>query len=111
MRLLWESDEAECVEMWSEDFSVRGVRAVRADPNTTTEIPTHKSRSQEEEKTMARRKLTEQEMLNGVEKALASKKCPPQLRPGLQRRADSLRRNLGLEPKPKRSAFLAFLRK
>ena len=60
---------------------------------------------------MARRKLTEQEMLKGVEKALASKKCPPQLRPGLQRRADSLRKSLGLEPKSQRSSLLAFLRR
>jgi len=111
VRLLWESAEAECVEMRSEDFSVRGVRAVRADPNTTPEIPTNEGRGQEEEKTMARRKLTEQEMLKGVEKALASKKCPPQLRPGLQRRADSLRKNLGLEPKPQGSGLLALLRK
>jgi hypothetical protein len=52
---------------------------------------------------MARRKLTEQEMLKGVEKALASKKCPPQLKPGLQRRADVLSERLGLEPKTRRS--------
>jgi hypothetical protein len=43
--------------------------------------------TRKKETTMARRKLTEQEMLKGVEKALASKKCPPQLLPGLQRRA------------------------
>jgi hypothetical protein len=60
---------------------------------------------------MARRKLTEQEMLKGVEKALASKKCPPQLRPGLRRRADSLRKSLGLEPKPRRSGLMALIRK
>ncbi len=51
---------------------------------------------------MARRKLTEQEMLKGVEKALSSKKCPPQLKEGLQRRSDALRQRLGLRPKARR---------
>ena len=60
---------------------------------------------------MARRKLTDHEMLKGVEKALASKKCPPQLKAGLQRRADSLRTKLGMEPMPARPGALRFLRK
>lgn len=58
---------------------------------------------------MARRKLTEQEMLKGVEKALASKKCPPQLKAGLQRRADAIRKQLGLEPKIRRSGLFGIV--
>lgn len=57
---------------------------------------------------MARRRLTEREMLKGVEKALASKRCPPQLKAGLQQRADNLRSKLGMEPKQSRTGLLGF---
>jgi hypothetical protein len=44
---------------------------------------------------MARRKLTLEQQLRGVEKALTSSRCPPQLKDGLRKRADELRRMLG----------------
>lgn len=44
---------------------------------------------------MARRKLTALEQLKGVEKAIASPRTPPQLKEGLRRRADGLRKRLG----------------
>ncbi len=40
---------------------------------------------------MARHKLTLEAQLRGVEKALASRRCPPQLKPGLRKRAEQLR--------------------
>jgi len=43
---------------------------------------------------MGRRRLNDKEMLKGVERALASKKTPPQLRPALSRRAETLRKKL-----------------
>jgi hypothetical protein len=75
------------------------VRSIRAGADTASAISTDGKRKEEKEKNMARRKLTEREMLKGVEKALASKKCPPQLKPGLQRRAGNLRKKLGLDPR------------
>ncbi len=46
---------------------------------------------------MARRKLTIEEQLRGVEKAAASPRTPPQLKEGLRGRADQLRRHLDTE--------------
>jgi hypothetical protein len=43
---------------------------------------------------MGRRQLSEAEMLKGVERALASRRTPPQLRPALKRRAEDLRKRL-----------------
>jgi hypothetical protein len=50
---------------------------------------------------MARRQLTEKEMLKGVKKALVSRKTPPQLKAGLRKRADWLRNQLGLRRRRK----------
>jgi hypothetical protein len=111
VRILWATTEAECVAVWRKDFSLRRMRLVRTSSNTAPAVSANQSRSKEEKTDMARRKLTEQEMLKGVEKALASKRCPPQLKAGLQRRAESLRKQLGLEPKPRRSGLLALFRK
>jgi len=45
---------------------------------------------------MARHKLSKEDQLKGVENALRNRKTPEQLRPGLERRRDQLRRELGL---------------
>ena len=44
---------------------------------------------------MARRKLTLAEQLRGIRSALSSKRTPPQLKPGLQKRKEVLERTLG----------------
>lgn len=45
---------------------------------------------------MARHKLSKEDRLKGVERALANRKTPKQLRPGLERSRDRLREELGL---------------
>lgn len=46
---------------------------------------------------MARRKLTLEQQLKGVEAALRSRKTPGQLKPGLRKRQAQLLRQLGRE--------------
>lgn len=55
---------------------------------------------------MPRHRLTDSEMLRGVEKALASKKTPDHLRPGLRRLQQRLRRKVS---RPKRKGKEDFL--
>jgi hypothetical protein len=43
---------------------------------------------------MARSKLTLEQQLKGVRAALASPRTPPQLKPGLRRRAEEIKRML-----------------
>jgi hypothetical protein len=107
--LLRDGAEIERITMGGEDFSLQCMRVVRTGPDAPSPVSADENRSEEEEKDMARRKLTEQEMLKGVEKALASKKCPPQLKAGLQMRADALRKQLGLEPKIRRSVLFGIV--
>lgn len=110
MWLLRESAPAQRIEMGRSDLSLRCVWGIWTGPDTAAAISTNEKRGGEEKENMARRKLTEREMLNGVEKALASKKCPPQLKAGLQRRADKLRKQLGLESRPRRSRLMGIFR-
>ena len=55
------------------------------------------------QKNMARRKLTFDEQLKGVRAALRSKRTPPQLRPGLERRKETLERFLNKTARDERS--------
>ena len=47
---------------------------------------------------MARRKLSLKDQLKGVRAALRSRRTPPQLRDGLRRRAEDLKKRLGVSP-------------
>jgi hypothetical protein len=62
----------------------------------------------EEKKTMARRKLTLEEQLRGVRAALKSRRTPPQLKAGLERRKQSLEETLGKssENRTRKRSFL-----
>jgi hypothetical protein len=51
---------------------------------------------------MARRKLSFEEQLKGVQAAIRSKKTPPQLRQGLGQRAEWLKKRIR-ETKPKQN--------
>ena len=57
---------------------------------------------------MARRKLTLEEQLRGIRAALKSRRTPPQLKAGLERRKMSLERTLGQSSgrKTKKRSFL-----
>jgi hypothetical protein len=48
---------------------------------------------------MARRKLSTEDQLKGVRAALKSRRTPPQLKPGLKRRAEELEKKLRAEGK------------
>jgi hypothetical protein len=48
---------------------------------------------------MARRILTLEEQLRGVRAALKSKRTPPQLREGLRKRKETLKKSLGRKKK------------
>jgi len=48
---------------------------------------------------MARRGLTISDQLKGIEKAIESPRTPSQLKPGLEKRAQTLRKQLGRERK------------
>lgn len=63
---------------------------------------------------MERRKLSLKDQLKGVRAALKSPRTPPQLKQGLKRRAEELRKQLGPartqgKAAPKRNGFLAAL--
>jgi len=70
------------------------LRFIRSSSHTAKSIPCEAPRAEKETKNMGRRRLNDKEMLKGVERALASKKTPPQLRPALSRRAETLRKKL-----------------
>lgn len=56
---------------------------------------------------MAKHKLTPQELLKGAEKALRSRKTPKQLRAGIRKLRDKLRREIAGEKAPhRRGGFL-----
>ena len=56
---------------------------------------------------MARRQLTLKDQLRGIRAALKSKRTPPQLKPGLEKRKNVLEESLGLRQKTtkKKSLF------
>ena len=74
---------------------MRTVCALWPGTNTAQTLRTATGGIKETTQDMARHKLTLQAQLKGVEKALASRRCPPQLKEGLRRRADELRNMLG----------------
>lgn len=76
-------------------FSMPRLWNVRPSSDSVDFFQATNPREKEGEKTMARRKLTLQEQLKGVQAALRSKRTPPQLREGLRRRADWLRKRVG----------------
>lgn len=53
---------------------------------------------------MPRRKLTDEQQLKGVRAALRSRRTPPQLRAGLERRAGELEKMLEAEGKKPRKS-------
>ena len=57
---------------------------------------------------MARRTLTMTEQLRGVRAALKSKRTPPQLKPGLEKRKAFLLKHLGKAKSQKRNPFSFF---
>jgi len=70
------------------------------------QIQTQKTRDQEEEEPMARRKLTLEDQLRGVRGAIRSPKTPPQLKPGLRKRAATIEKRLGRRNKKKADSGL-----
>ena len=68
------------------------VWSVWASVDTTKAVQARAAGEKEEEKNMARRKLTLKEQLRGIRAALRSKRTPPQLREGLRARAEWLRK-------------------
>jgi hypothetical protein len=51
----------------------------------------------DKEKKVPKHKLTTEELLKGTEKALRSKKTPPQLRAGIRKWREKLRKRLATE--------------
>jgi hypothetical protein len=72
-----------------------GMRAFRPKPHSRPWLPADAKREKEEKKVMARRKLSLEEQLRGVRAALKSRRTPPQLKAGLERREKVLERTLG----------------
>jgi hypothetical protein len=66
------------------------VWSVRASVDAAQAVQAQAAGEKEEEKNMARRKLTLKEQLKGVRAALRSKRTPLQLREGLGKRAEWL---------------------
>lgn len=58
---------------------------------------------------MARRKLTLVEQLKGVRAALSSPRTPPQLKAGLRRRAEVLRKEIGRSKPAKKKGLWSLL--
>jgi len=57
---------------------------------------------------MARRKLTLTDQLRGIRAALKSKRTPPQLKAGLQKRKEFLENSLGKTKKSEKKRFWAW---
>jgi hypothetical protein len=68
------------------------VWSFRAIADAAQAVQAQAAGEKEEEKNMARRKLTLKEQLRGIRAALRSKRTPPQLREGLRLRAEWLRK-------------------
>jgi hypothetical protein len=83
------------------------LRALRTEPGSSSTISSYLKGKEKEKKAMARRKLTLTEQLRGIRSAIKSKKTPPQLKPGLEKRKDALEKPLGIERKTtkKRALF------
>jgi hypothetical protein len=75
---------------------------IRPIGHTAHHVSTETNGEKEEKKAMARRKLTLEEQLRGVRAALKSRRTPPQLKAGLQRRKEALESALGRFPAGKR---------
>jgi hypothetical protein len=71
------------------------VWAVRPKSNSATGVSTQGERIKEDEQDMARRKLSLDAQLRGIRAALKSRRTPPQLKPGLERRKEWLEKSLG----------------
>ncbi len=62
--------------------------------STTAQVSTERKGTPEEEKAMARRKLSIEDQLKGVRAALRSKRTPPQFQKGLRDRERELQKML-----------------
>jgi hypothetical protein len=73
---------------------VRALLALGANIDTAWEIRSENSREEEEEKKMARRKLTLRDQIKGVRAAIKSRRTPPQLVAGLKKREEWLKKRI-----------------
>jgi hypothetical protein len=69
--------------------------ALWSKPHSPSAFSANLKRTQEEKKTMGRRTLSMKEQLVGVIAALKSPRTPPQLKPSLKKRKETLEKALG----------------
>jgi hypothetical protein len=103
------TDGTKHLPILSSDLQVQALWTLRPDAYTPRTIQSDAAGNREETKNMARRKLTVAEQLKGIEKALASPRTPPQLKEGLRRRGNELRKVLERAHKDRRRPGLARL--
>ena len=92
MRLLQGTSCVKRFQSWCSAIPMSSVWSVRASADAAQAVQAQAAGEKEEEKNMARRKLTLKEQLRGIRAALRSKRTPPQLREGLRARAEWLRK-------------------
>lgn len=80
------------VSIWAPYLQMPAVRLVRPSGDPARTVPASATGIESEAQIMARSKLTTQQQLMGVRAALESRRTPPQLKPGLWRRAAELER-------------------